>query len=329
MSNRASLYNLTELNHDPQDYLQKKGKAGFDVVQVAEASYKLLIPWLLCFRQDDLKPVQLRLDEFDDEEEDEDAEPIMLGLPCTTVGKALERLRASLPVFEQLSGDSHIARMYWQHACNVLEALPLPYLALDPLEVACMSDPEPYIESMACAMAGDASAIAHLVDLSCFVTEAKPYSPDVLFCVDAAQGDPLHIKSSIAMDMGAVLSVKACQAAAIRAGKQATDLTKLDWTGGFAGAQTRLSNLLNPDPRNKSIQDPDHVSVFVKLMPTVRGKPQAIQVNIYASSAEALNRIKQNAKQQELMAKLSDKDFAAVCADQGFGWAGFTYSHAQ
>jgi hypothetical protein len=133
----------------------------------------------------------------------EEGGPIEARLPCTGIGEAIANLEAALPLFEAIAGDATLGRQYWQAALDRLKSLPLPYLALHAIEVMFMDEPGPYVEAMTKAMAGDASAIAHLKDLSSYQDGKPPYPRDVLYAVpEDPNGDKERTNNAVALDFG-------------------------------------------------------------------------------------------------------------------------------
>ena len=66
MANRAYLLNTQFAISDPQLLQKKLSEPGNDYAEVAEAAYKIPIPWLCCFRQADLQTFPYRLGDDDD-----------------------------------------------------------------------------------------------------------------------------------------------------------------------------------------------------------------------------------------------------------------------
>lgn len=91
------------------------------------------IPWMLYFGNDDFQQTLIAV-------EGEEEEALSRAMPCTSVARAKERMLAALPIYERLAGDAVLARQYWQEALDLLDKLPLPYLALHHLEWVECSD---------------------------------------------------------------------------------------------------------------------------------------------------------------------------------------------
>lgn len=120
MANRAQLVNTAILTHDGYLLQRMAGQPGHDMAQIAEAAYRIPVPWCCCFQPEDLRPLQI---EYDAEAGLSDSLPRTIGIPCTTVAKALENLRQSLPVFVAMAGSEPIGRRYWQLALAVAAVL--------------------------------------------------------------------------------------------------------------------------------------------------------------------------------------------------------------
>lgn len=176
MANRTQLYNSTLLSSDPRELAANVESEGGEVIECAEASYTIPIPWLCCFRPEDMRKVEASFGDEEDEEAEDD-EVIEIEQPCTTVAQAIVNLEASLPLFVRIAGDERVGLAYWQQAIDGLKSLPLPYLSINAEEVALMGDDhEEYSESIRRALAGDVSAIADLVDLSAYDEKVAPYT---------------------------------------------------------------------------------------------------------------------------------------------------------
>ncbi|WP_167239724.1 hypothetical protein [Massilia genomosp. 1] len=195
MSNRAVLLNTSVLTSNPFALARDLDKPGNSYAEVAEASYAIPIPWFFCFKADDLQMVTVELDE----DEDEDEEAIEVGLPCTTVAEAIENMSQALPHFEAIAGDPALGKAYWQNAMVALNALPLPYLTMNPLEIMFMGDPLDYAEEMAQAFEGDAAAIAQIKNLAGYTDGIAPYTPDVAEGRRGAGLDDVRLANSVAL----------------------------------------------------------------------------------------------------------------------------------
>jgi len=213
MANRAFLLNTSFLTSDPYLLNAKLKEPGMDFVEVAEAAYKIPIPWLLCFRPEDIRPVSVQLTEDDDDEDDdgEDAgdddrdaatNAVEVGLPCTSVKQALQNMEQALPTFEAIVGDSKLARTFWQNAMSYLEVMPLGYLTMNPLEVMFMMDPLPYAQQIRAALGGGQAAIDSLMDLSCYEKGVRPFPLDVLYTGRGGNRNDPRLQNCVALDIG-------------------------------------------------------------------------------------------------------------------------------
>jgi hypothetical protein len=197
MANRAYLLNTSVLTSDPYLLRTKLEEPGNDFADVAEAAYKIPIPWLCCFTKEDIRIVKVP-----PEIGEESGKIVEVGLPCTTITQALENLTRALPLFEDIAGNAKIGRAYWLNAISCLQALPLPYLTMNPLEVLFMEKPIDYARKIVAALSGDQNAIPFLKELSCYDDSAAPYPPDVLTVVPGPNHHPVRIGNAVALDCG-------------------------------------------------------------------------------------------------------------------------------
>ena len=106
MANRAILLNTPFLTSDPWLLEGKLKEPGTDFMEVAEAAYKIPVPWLLCFQPEDIRPVNVPLET----DADAPARAIEVGLPCTSVRQALKNMEQALPIFAAIAGHSKIGK---------------------------------------------------------------------------------------------------------------------------------------------------------------------------------------------------------------------------
>lgn len=203
MANRALLLNTSVLTSNPFSLARDADQPGNSYAEVAEAVYAIPVPWFFCFTEDDIQMVTVEFDE----DEDEDEEAIEVGLPCTTVAKAIDNLAQALPHFEAIAGDQALGKAYWQSAMDALKALPLPYLTMNPLEVMFMGDPLDYADEMAQAFAGDAAAIAQIKNLAGYTDGIAPYQPEVAAAGGAPGMDETRLANSVALHGGFYKSI--------------------------------------------------------------------------------------------------------------------------
>lgn len=178
MANRAYLLNTSILTSDTavlEAELDDEG--GSLYTPVAEAAYKIPVPWVRCLRPEDLQTVMVELDE--------PGSFFKALLPCTTVPQAIDNLQRSVPIFIQLAGDDKIGRAFLERAVEEVRALPLPYITMSVLEVVFGNIPDDYIADLVTALGDDARAIDCLKSLSFIESDAVAYPPDVHQSVSA------------------------------------------------------------------------------------------------------------------------------------------------
>jgi hypothetical protein len=201
MANRAYLLNTSTLTSDPFALSANVEKPGNDILEAAEAAYRVPIPWLLCFRAEDMQSVNVPME--NDPELGEPAGPdvAVISLPCTTVVKAIENLKSTRPLFWDLAGDKQMGEAFYQVAIRRIEALPMPYLTINPIEVTFMMDHKESTRQMMTALSRNASSLAALKKLACFEDGAKPYPIDVLYSIPGPHHDEQRIANTIALNM--------------------------------------------------------------------------------------------------------------------------------
>lgn len=198
MANRAALLNTDLPSSDIVQLLDPSGEGGPQVFCVAESANRLPVPWLACFRSEDLRPVSVPVQSFSGE-----TQALSLQLPCTTVAMAQQRLQESLPLFTALVGDTALAEGYWRRACDGLARLPLPYLTLDPIEVLLLNDVEEEAEGLVQVLEGGAGALPWLQRLSFFEPGFAPYSAEAYYGEAAEELDHMaRLGNSAALDPG-------------------------------------------------------------------------------------------------------------------------------
>ena len=170
MANRAYLWNTNVLSNNM--FALGSTEDGVDIrrVIVAEAVYRVPVPWMCCFRTLDLQIfAPTRADMFGDDEADDGLAIAYERLvPCTTVAEAHRNLAASWPLFAAIALDSNEdpeddARDKWQDALDALKTLPFPYLTVAIYEVV---ESEAEHASFVEAMRGDLASVPHLIELS-------------------------------------------------------------------------------------------------------------------------------------------------------------------
>ena len=121
MSQRYFLLNTSIASGDDSE-LRAAAKSGeATVVEVAETNSHIPLPWIACFRPDDLRSCKLNW------------EPDQLDVvaPVIELRKAISNLQESLPLFEKITGESVYSKEYWQQAMFQITRLQLPYVVLD------------------------------------------------------------------------------------------------------------------------------------------------------------------------------------------------------
>jgi hypothetical protein len=164
MANRAYLLNIPIVTSDP--YALQAGLSQCnEYVEIADASYRIPLPWLCCFNGAPLYSVSVPT-----EPQSEDCpNPLVIELPCIDVVTAQQNLHASLSVFQEFAGDAATGEGYWKHACEGLMDLPLSYLTLNPIDVLFMEDPSDVAMKLAACFRSSQPDISLLKSL------AKPW----------------------------------------------------------------------------------------------------------------------------------------------------------
>ena len=200
MANRGYLLNTSVLTSDFYELARRRNEPGVQCEEVAESAYRIPIPWSCCFQPEDLRMVTMEYDE--DDGKPPEGCPAQIALPCTTVVKAIENLKQALPVFVQLAGNERYGREYWQDALDTLEALTLPYLTMNPVEVIFTSDPMADAKALAESLGGRPEAVPAMIQLSGYVEGEPTYPIDILYNIP---GPNLHEPSndnSVALNLG-------------------------------------------------------------------------------------------------------------------------------
>jgi hypothetical protein len=307
MANRGYLINTSSLTSDPDELARLRDQPGHVDGVVAEGSGRVSIPWFLCFRQSDVRMVPWREGR--------------LPLPCTTVEQATRNLEESLPVFEAIAGDPALAQPYWSLACALVRRLPLPYLALSPIEVLDM-DSQP-VEAIAAeimgALSGDLSAVPHLKSLAEYQDDAPAYPLEVLYSV------PTGID---------------------RYGSRTWNATVLD--GGFQpnfeyviwnkASDTAAPEAPPPLPQTafgalydvKGLLDgwikeevPSAPGGGMGILP---GPPESLVVDIYACSDADAKQLEASPRLRQRLETLANERLEPWCRGHSFGWEGFRFS---
>ncbi|MGY4514976.1 hypothetical protein [Lysobacter sp. HA18] len=183
------LLNTSVKSSDPRALSDAIAKGG-EVLEVGECVYGLPLPWLACFRTEDLSPGAILL-------EDGVAE---VALPCVDVATARERLEAAAPLFEQLAEGSPAARAWHRHALDGLAALRLPYLTLDIGGLLAVDSPESAADMVERAIAwGDDWLDVFTGEITAYTSGVPPYLPEA-FHANQGIDDDTRIENTVAFD---------------------------------------------------------------------------------------------------------------------------------
>lgn len=161
MANRSYIWNTATPDANPWNHLDGLNQ-GIEFVEIADASNRIPVPWLCCFRGAELDKVSIPLEPHDNGFE---PEPLIFELPWIEVSTAQKNLQGSLHIFQELTGDLLLGEGYWDYACRGLVDFPLPYLVLNPIDVFFMNDPLEEAEKFARCLrepSGSMELIKHL-----------------------------------------------------------------------------------------------------------------------------------------------------------------------
>jgi hypothetical protein len=201
MANRAYLLNTLILTGDPyalQASLNEGSNA--DYAEIAEVSYRVSLPWLCCFRGAHLTEVRVPLEYWG---EKNGPDELVIELPCIDVGTALRNLQDSLETFQQMAGDPAVGRAYWLRACDGLDGLPLPYLAMNPIEVLLMGELDGVATKFSACFRSQAPALDLLKYWSGFHDGFQPFSAEDFYSKSPTELDHVaRLNSSRALDAG-------------------------------------------------------------------------------------------------------------------------------
>ncbi|MBI3439902.1 MAG: hypothetical protein HY054_14845 [Proteobacteria bacterium] len=196
MSNRAILINAPVFTSDPNRLQEALDQEGREYVEIAESAYRIPIPWLCCFRKDDLRPFSAKSYSLDGTEE-----RVALVAPCADIAAAKRNLTQSLSIFAAVAGDSEIARGYWEAAMAGLEDLPFPYLCIDPTDILFMEDLDEGLATFSGCFAGSLDALPSMKRLNFFEEGVVPYSQADLYSKLPEQlDDPARVNNAAALD---------------------------------------------------------------------------------------------------------------------------------
>lgn len=308
MANRPYLLNTAFLTSDPYLVESRRTKDGIDYVEVDGPGYRLPVPWLCCFRPDDLKPVEVPL---------EGGGTVRRRLPSTTREEAIRNLERALPQYVRITGEARLARRYWEEAVAWLRVLPLPYLMLNHLELLDVVADEGE-QDLLRALAGDAGAVPYLKEYADYVDGARPYAPDVLKSVPGPYRDKRRLDNAMALD--------ACASGQWRR----------------AGDYVYEPPLTVPVPPGRHDLSVVHEHVVTMLRGRDRDADASFGFAPFTGMGQRQLKMLLSPRTDRLRDKLlSDQrlrdaldgfigeTLRAICADQGFEWTGFVIESNQ
>lgn len=305
MGNCAYLLNTSILTSDMTMLDGEDEDGGSLFADVAETAYKIPVPWLRCFRPEDLKTVMVELDE--------PGTYFKALLPCTTVQQAIDNLQRSAPIFIQLAGDDKIGQAYLDRAIEEVRALPRPYLTMSVLEVVFGNIPDEYIEDLVTALGDDACAIECLKSLSLIESDAVAYPPDVH---QAVSGNYDHDR----MDTATALSTGMYQ-------PESTDDANATEQRPAAGAPNTLAGML--DEINLLLTGKlDHFGYPICTLELSRMQqmPNGLKlVLMFDTEAQRIDVVENSVMQQAFNGGFEAR-FQALAKEYDFDWMGYLIS---
>jgi hypothetical protein len=314
MSNRAQLLNTPILTSDPYVLAKNVKTPGNDFLEAACGVYKIPVPWMLCFRPEDMKPVAIKIDDDDDGNPCPD---IVVKMPCTTVKQAIENLKASRPVFESIAGDRAIGGMFCDNAIQYLSTFPLPYLAVNPMEVMFMIDPLEFTVSMETALRGGEAGEAALMELSNFTSDVVPYAPDVLYATAGEHGDEARMQNCVALDIGY------------------GNLWMYDYDRERPEyPELPLYLMTPPKPNLRTILDEitalartrvKSAHVYLSFVPRNGSKQDRLKMLVSTDTEQQRETLLTHKPFRGLISTVFRGQMESVCAAHGFGWLGYVF----
>lgn len=201
MANRAYLLNVPSFTADPY-VLQKRLDQGSeaDYVEIAEVSNRVSLPWLCCFRGADLTEVHVPLEYW---EGHSGPKELIVRLPCIEVATAQRNLKASLGMFQEMASDPVVGEGYWLRACEGLEHLELPYLAMNPIDVLLLWDIADVANRFAACFTSRPPSMELLKSWSGYNDGFAPFSAEDFYSRSPAELNHVaRLNSSRALDAG-------------------------------------------------------------------------------------------------------------------------------
>jgi hypothetical protein len=301
MANRALFLNTKLASSDPDALHTGLTTAGNDYVEVAEAAYRIPVPWLCCFRQENLKPIKVRLS----------ARSLDLQLPFCTRIAAIQNLERALPIFEHITGEQALARKFWHHAYRRVQEFPLPYVTIDPIEVMLMTDPEGDMRRLSAALSGTAEAITHLKYLSGYEDGILPYAPDILYAVSGPKPLEARTTNTLALDIGL-----GCQWHL----SEGTTQGKIDVMGKYADDEPNLVSLVERVESEMRSRAPS-ARLYISFTPSEGATGILSLKGLIAPDTDAELTLLQG--DSSLAGFLELPALISVCRNHGFEFAGY------
>jgi len=196
MSNTTYLYNVAA----PVVVVAGRVQGTTESVEgmaVAEAPHRVPLPWLLAFLPAHLRRVNVTYQTGPAQWSSRRAI-----VPVSSVNDALHTFLAHRSALTALVKDDQLVDGFARLMVDGLTSLPLPYLALDPFEVADLNDPEMPSRSVERALGSDTASAAARLALSGFVPGVRPYAAAVLYQSPSELKDSARAQNAVALDPG-------------------------------------------------------------------------------------------------------------------------------
>ncbi|MBV8633451.1 MAG: hypothetical protein JO002_03085 [Burkholderiaceae bacterium] len=318
MANRAYLLNTATKTSDPYLLANQLGVPGNDYLEVSAAAYRIPVPWLLCFRVEDLCAVDVKIESSDDDQEATCVTQTQL--PCTTVEQALLNIEQALSLFERIAGNQMLGRGYWQLALDTLRTYPLPYLAMNPLEVMFMADLEGCQAEIKAALGGD---IDCLKSLSGYVDGVAPYPVDVLYQVAGPNLDQSRIDCAVALDIGSSDFWHLSRNSPERAKRQ--DAAYWTREASLCSVSAELESLLRSHCQLYS----EVPSVHLGFAQRAAGQPEHMKVLISTGTDGEWDELRSDViLRQQMDGHIADL-FKHVCEQRSIIWQGYVFQSSE
>lgn len=311
MSNRTYLYNLSKAISDPDLLYKNLSERGNSFVEIGEAAYRLPLPWLCCFNKNDFQRVKVPLEERYENAELQPANSIELSLPCTSVADAIKNLSSARPLFERLADNAKIGVGFWQDALERLHSLPLPYVAMNPIEVLFMDDPVKESKRLEKACAGDET---ELINFACFDQGVKPYPRDVLYEA-GGNADQERLSNTVALDIGWAenwhLSADDKQ--------PVSKISEIIFT-----CQPNLHNI-NAELSALIKTRAESAQLSYGFLPTGPGQAEQLKVRVGAASDAEVKLLLRDENMRKCLEDDLGGKLDTYCKEYGFSWLGYVF----